>query len=157
MKYLTNENLPTIECCNIEYTWLEREDECLLCGEMFDWEDAEGHWDPDLLDQWRAENGVGLEEDDEDDGSWTKPHHSHSGKKPSLDEDEDGWVERSLYADPQVKFFDDAYKGTQGFLAFKEAKNRVASEYYVPTGKFPTERELRPDVFLDHEMPNEVL
>jgi hypothetical protein len=152
-RYLTDEELPTIECCEIEYTWLEREEECLLCGEVFDWEDAESHWDPDLLEQWDQEHDEDEKDNEEsDDGSWTGPNHAISEfgrKKVPKDDDDDGWTESNLFAEsPQYKLFRDAYKsGTMGKGDLGKYPN-VHHNHHV---------EPKIDIYLDLELPNEVL
>ena len=64
-RYLTEEALPTIECCGVQYEYDDREEECLICGEMLDWEDAEQHWNPEDLEAYdRLKEGE--DEDPED-------------------------------------------------------------------------------------------
>ena len=142
-RYLTDETLPTIECCDIQYEWGEREDECLICGTVLDWEDCETHWNEDTLEDYRRfTNG----EDDGDEDSANERRFVAKAKRKDLDE------QNSYYKGDE--YYNSLFKYPQMNMMFNDtpAKAPTFGRSQSTVGRVP-----KIDPFLDLDLPNETL
>ncbi len=144
MKYRIDCDLPTIECCDVEYDWDEHEECCLICGDILDWEDAANHWDPDVLMEHDRELN-GEEVDPYDDPNYDPPS-SHFEKwlstkyDPGEKEEEE---EGSLFAGQS--FYHGGGKSAGPKSPFLE-------KWLSTNGDKPKE-----DLFLNRDPPDEIL
>lgn len=158
MRYLTDLDLPTIECCEVEYEWDDREEECLMCGESFDWEDCASHWnESDLMEHERQRSGYDPAYDsayDPDEEANTDP------EKDKVVSNFEKWLKANSGPkedDDEATLFvgKDFYHGVNLGSGPKSPYSKEASR--APTlGHRPVETK-HIDPFLDTEMPDEIL
>jgi hypothetical protein len=132
-RYLVDERLPTIECCEVQYDWEEREDheECLICGEPFDWDECADHWnDEDLYE-------VPEKDDDSDEVDLSKYF-------------------RKRIHDESEEYYSDLFKTSGGSLF---PPRTVEAKGVPPTLSAGPRKKVEPEVdpFLDVDPPDEVL
>ena len=147
MKYLLEEDVPTVECCGIQYVAIEEEEECFICGAAIDWDDVIGHWD----ENDPQEDG---EEENENSPFYVGESRRSSRKDEEEDESSPFYVNEYSSKGNSRKLDTNEYYGS----LFKGVPNSGRQDNWRDfDGWRNRKQEPKGDPFLDKEIPDGVL